>query len=88
MSETKKGIRADLVSLKQRIIIWLIKKLIGKRSLKSPVAVLWDMIDEENAKGSAASECGEPVPDCVKIEAWEEAAARISRDCFGEEVLP
>jgi len=85
MSETAKGIRVDLRALKQRLIIWLIKKLIGKKSLKSPIDVLWDMIDEENSKGSATSEGGEPIPDCSKIEAWEEAVDRISRECFGME---
>jgi len=85
MGETVKGIRADLKALKQRLIIWLIKKLLGKKSLKSPVDILWDMIDEENSKGSDTGEDGEPVPDCWKIEAWEEAAARIGRECFGVE---
>lgn len=85
MSETTKGIKADLRMLKQRLIIWLIKKLLGRKSLKSPIAVLWDMIDEENSKGSATSEGGEPVPFCPKIEAWEEAVDRISRECFGVE---
>lgn len=83
MRETVKGIKDDLRKLKQRIIVWLIKKLIGKRILKSPIDVLWDMIDEENASGSAVSESGEPIPFCVKIEAWEEAADRIGRECFG-----
>ncbi len=77
MSETAKGIRTDLRALKQRLIIWLIKKLIGRKSLKSPIDVLWDMIDEENSNNSD--------PDCTKIEAWEEAADRISRECFGVE---
>ncbi len=77
MSEAAKGIRADLRALKQRLIIWLIKKLIGRKSLKSPIDVLWDMIDEENSNNSD--------PDCTKIEAWEEAVDRISRECFGVE---
>ena len=80
MSETSKGIRDDLRALKQRLIIWLIKKLLGRKSLKSPVDILWDMIDEENSNGSLVIEGGEPVPDCSKIEAWEEAAARIGRE--------
>ena len=82
MSETSKGIRDDLRALKQRPIIWLIKKLLGRKSLKSPVDILWDMIDEENSNGSLVIEGGEPVPDCSKIEAWEEAAARIGREFF------
>jgi len=53
----------------------LIKKLIGRKSLKSPIDVLWDMIDEENRNRFD--------PDCTKIEAWEEAADRISRERFG-----
>lgn len=85
MSETSKGIRADLRAFKQRLIMWLIKKLLGRKSLKSPADILWDMIDEENSKGSLVIEGGEPVPDCSKIEAWEEAAARIGRECFGLE---
>lgn len=72
-------------SIKQRLILWMIKKLLGRKTLKSPVDVLWNMIDEENHKGSATSEGGEPAPDCIKIEAWEEAADRISRECFGKE---
>ena len=72
-------------SLKQSLVPWLIKKLLGRKSLKSPVDVLWNMIDEENSKGTATSADGEPVPDCIKIEAWEEAADRISRECFGKE---
>lgn len=83
MSETSKGIMADLRALRQHLIIWLIKKLIGRKSLKSPIDIIWDMIDEENSLKSATSEDGEPVPDCIKIEAWEEAADRISRECFG-----
>lgn len=83
MRETAKGIMADLRSFKRRLIIWLIKKLIGRKTLKSPTDILWEMIDEENSKGSAVSEGGEPVPDCSKIEAWEEAVSRIGRDCFG-----
>lgn len=82
MSETSKGIRADLRALKQRLIMWLIKKLLGRKSLKSPVDILWDMIDEENRNGSLVIEGGEPVPDCSKIAAWEEAAARIGREFF------
>lgn len=85
MSETSKGIRADLRTLKQRLIMWLIKKLLGRKFLKSPVNILWDMIDEENNNGSLTTEAGDPVPDCSKIEAWEEAAARIGRECFGLE---
>lgn len=71
------------VSLRERLIIWLLKKLLGVKTLKSPVRVLWDMIDEENSKGSARTEGGEPVPDCTKIEAWLEAVDRINRECFG-----
>ena len=82
MSETSKGIRDDLRALKQRLIIWLIKKLLGRKSLKSPVDILWDMIDEENSNGSLVIEGGEPVPDCSKIEAWGEAATRIGREFF------
>lgn len=82
MSETAKGIRADLRTLKQRLIRWLIQKLLGRKHLKSPVSVLWDMIDEENSKGTAISEGGDPEPNCIKIEAWEEAADRIRRECF------
>lgn len=86
MKETTKGILADMRSIKQRLIMWLIKKLLGRNSLKSPVDILWEMIDEENSKGSLVMEGGESVPDCSKIEAWEEAAARIGRECFGSEV--
>lgn len=81
MSETEKGIREDLKALKQRLIIWLLKKLIGRNSLKSPIDVLWVMIDEENSKEVDSADG----PDCSKIEAWEEAADRISRECFGVE---
>lgn len=81
MSETANGIQADLKALKQRLIIWLLKKLIGRKSLKSPIDVLWDMIDEENSK-EVSFAVG---PDCSKIEAWKEAADRISRECFGVE---
>ena len=56
MSETSKGIRDDLRALKQRLIIWLIKKLLGRKSLKSPVDILWDMIDEENSNGGVRHE--------------------------------
>ena len=77
-----------IVALKRHLIRWLIKKLLGRNSIKSPVNVLWDMIDEENNRGTATSEWGEPVPNCIKIEAWEEAADRISRECFGCEVTP
>ena len=73
MSETAKGIMEDLRTLKQRLIIWLIKRMIGRRSLKSPIDVLWDMIDKENSS---------PDPDCTKIEAWSEAADRIGIECF------
>lgn len=76
MNETAKGIRADLRALKQCLIIWLIKKLIGRKFLKSPIDVLWDMIDEENNSSN---------PDCTKIEAWEEAVGQISKECFGVE---
>lgn len=72
-------------SIKQRLILWLIKQLLGRKTLKSPVDVLWNMVDEENNKGSATREGGEAVSDCIKIEAWEEAADRISRECFGKE---
>ena len=82
MKETTKGILADLKSLKQRLIMWLIKKLLGRKTLKSPVDILWDMIDEENSKEVTFSDG----PDCTKIEAWQEAAARIGRECFGSEV--
>lgn len=81
MSKTAKGIREDLKTLKQRFIIWLLKKLIGRKSLKSPIDVLWDMIDEENGKEVGFADG----PDCSKIEAWKEAADRISRECFGAE---
>ena len=80
MSETARGVMADLKALKQRFIIWLLKKLIGRKSLKSPIDVLWDMIDEENSKDVTFADG----PDCIKIEAWQEAATRINRECFGE----
>ena len=81
MSKTAKGIRENLKTLKQRFIIWLLKMLIGSMYLKSPVAVLWDMIDEENSKDADFTDG----PDCIKIEAWQEAVDRISRECFGTE---
>lgn len=81
MSKTVQGIRADLRGVKQRLIIWLLKILLGNRHLKSPVDVLWDMIDEENSKDVTFDDG----PDCIKIEAWQEAATRINRECFGVE---
>lgn len=81
MSETAKGVMEDLNALKQRFISWLLKKLIGRNSLKSPIDVLWDMIDEENSKQVDFTDG----PDCSKIDAWKEAADRISRECFGAE---
>lgn len=81
MNATTRGIREDLKALKQRFIIWLLKKLIGRKSLKSPIDVLWDMIDEENGKEVSFADG----PDCSKIEAWKEAADRIGRECFGAE---
>ena len=82
MKETSKGIGAALKAFKQRLIIWLIKKLLGTKTLKSPTDIIWEMIDEENSKGSAVSEGGDLVPDCSKIEALEEAAARIGKYFF------
>lgn len=87
MTETFNGIKSDLKKLKHRLILWLFKKLVGKQTLKSPTAVLWDMIDEENNHGSmqVTSEWGpgEFVPNCIKIEALEEAIDRINKECFG-----
>lgn len=78
MTETRKGLLADLHRIRYRIIQWLIKLLVGNRQLKSPIDVVWSMIDEENQK-SVTYEDG---PDCTKIEAWEEAIERIRKECF------
>lgn len=79
MSETARGIKTDLKNMKRRIVLcifrWFLKWISKtyKKPLRSPIDVLWEMIDAENKNES---------PDCVKIEAWNEAIDRISDECL------
>lgn len=62
----------------KKIRLWLIKRFLGVKELRSPIDVLYQMIDEENKKPCTSEEG----PDCSKIEAWEQAIVRISKECF------
>lgn len=80
MKNTKQGFMNDLKHFKYLIIKWLIKILLGNKSWKSPIDVLWNMIDEENRKVEIGTD--DFAPNCIKIEAWEEAIDRISKECL------
>lgn len=69
--------------IKRKIKLWILRRIFGVKRIKSPIEILWDMIDEENRNGSATYENGEPAPDCCKIEAWEQAIERLKKEYYG-----
>ena len=75
MKRSKARRKPRMGKLRRNILVWLIKKLRGVEKTRSPVDVLWEMIDEERDRAISGNEA-----DCIKVGAWEMAIDRIGRE--------